>query len=128
MSDYLIIDAVDGEEHDRYEDDLRGAIADAMVRAMGVPRSPADDRLGTLVGMAALVFAMIVCLLLGLAVVLAVAVPARREGKDLLTPQGERVVARVRERTESVATATKERTEGVLSTAKEKVGDVLPTR
>jgi len=40
MSDYLIIDAVDGEEHDRYEDDLRGAIADAMVRAMGVPRSP----------------------------------------------------------------------------------------
>ncbi len=78
--------------------------------------------------MAALVFAMIVCLLLGLAVVLAVAVPARREGKDLLTPQGERVVARVRERTESVATATKERTEGVLSTAKDKVGDVLPTR
>jgi hypothetical protein len=78
--------------------------------------------------MAALVLTMVVCLLLGLAVVLAVAVPARREGKDLLTPRGEEVVARVRERTEHVASATKERTEGVLASAKDKVGDVLPTR
>lgn len=78
--------------------------------------------------MAALVITMIVCLLLGLAVVVAVAVPARREGKDLLTPRGEEVVARVRERTEHVASATKERTEGVLASAKDKVGDVLPTR
>ncbi len=77
--------------------------------------------------MAALVLTMVVCLLLGLAVVLAVAVPARREGKDLLTPRGEEVVARVRERTEHVATATKERTEGVLATAKDKVGEVLPS-
>ena len=71
---------------------------------------------------------MVVCLLLGLAVVLAVAVPARREGKDLLTPRGEEVVARVRERTEHVASATKERTEEVLATAKDKVGEVLPSR
>ncbi|HOA02982.1 MAG TPA: hypothetical protein PKI27_11725 [Dermatophilaceae bacterium] len=78
--------------------------------------------------MAALVLTMVVCLLLGLAVVLAVAVPARREGKDLLTPRGEEVVARVRERTEHVATATKERTEEVLATAKDKVGEVLPSR
>jgi hypothetical protein len=78
--------------------------------------------------MAALVLTMVVCLLLGLAVVLAVAVPARREGKDLLTPRGEEVVARVRERTEHVASATKERTEEVLSSAKDKVGDVLPSR
>jgi hypothetical protein len=77
--------------------------------------------------MAALVLTMVVCLLLGLAVVLAVAVPARREGKDLLTPRGEEVVARVRERTEHVATATKERTEEVLATAKDKVGEVLPS-
>jgi hypothetical protein len=78
--------------------------------------------------MAALFLTMVVCLLLGLAVVLAVAVPARREGKDLLTPRGEEVVARVRERTEHVATATKERTEEVLATAKDKVGEVLPSR
>ncbi|HPV80561.1 MAG: hypothetical protein IPI13_13025 [Actinomycetales bacterium] len=78
--------------------------------------------------MAALVLTMVVCLLLGLAVVLAVAVPARREGKDLLTPRGEEVVARVRERTEHVASATKERTEEVLATAKDKVGEVLPSR
>ncbi|HOF36786.1 MAG TPA: hypothetical protein PLZ83_03210 [Dermatophilaceae bacterium] len=77
--------------------------------------------------MAALVLTMVVCLLLGLAVVLAVAVPARREGKDLLTPRGEEVVARVRERTEHVASATKERTEEVLATAKDKVGEVLPS-
>ena len=77
--------------------------------------------------MAALVITMVVCLLLGLAVVLAVAVPARREGKDLLTPRGEEVVARVRERTEHVASATKERTEEVLATAKDKVGEVLPS-
>ena len=78
--------------------------------------------------MAALVLTMVVCLLLGLAVVLAVAVPARREGKDLLTPRGEEVVARVRERTEHVASATKERTEEGLATAKDKVGEVLPSR
>ena len=78
--------------------------------------------------MAALVLTMVVCLLLGLAVVLAVAVPARREGTDLLTPRGEEVVARVRERTEHVASATKERTEEVLATAKDKVGEVLPSR
>ena len=77
--------------------------------------------------MAALVMTMIVCLLLGLGVVLAVAVSARREGKDLLTLRGEHVVARVRERTEHVATATKERTEEVLATAKDKVGEVLPS-
>ena len=78
--------------------------------------------------MAALVITMIVCLLLGLAVVVAVAVPARREGKDLLTARGEQVVSRVRERTGQVASATKGRTEGVVASAKDKVADVLPSR
>ncbi|MBK8757744.1 MAG: hypothetical protein IPM08_11600 [Actinomycetales bacterium] len=66
--------------------------------------------------MTALVLAMLLCLALGLGVVLAVVVPARRAGRDMLTPHGEHVVARVRERTESVASATRERTEGLLST------------
>ena len=75
-------------------------------------------KFATLEGMTALVLAMLLCLALGLGVVMAVVVPARRAGRDLLTPHGEHVVARVRERTESVASATRERTEGLLSTGK----------
>ena len=67
---------------------------------------------------------MILCLLLGLAVVLAVAVPARRAGRDLLTERGEHVVARVKERTDHVATVTRERTGDLIATAKDKVTDV----
>jgi hypothetical protein len=72
--------------------------------------------------MVVLVFAMILCVGIALAVVLAVAVPARREGRGLLTPHGEEVVARVKERTESVASATKERTGELVTAVKEKVG------
>ncbi len=53
--------------------------------------------------MIALVFAMILCLVLGLAVVGVVAIPARREGRDMLTPRGEGVVNRAKERTAAVA-------------------------
>lgn len=53
--------------------------------------------------MIALVFAMILCLVLGLAVVGVVAIPARREGRDVLTPRGEDVVNRAKERTAAVA-------------------------
>ncbi len=75
-------------------------------------------------GMAAVVIGMIFVLVLGLLVLLAVAVPARRDGRDLLTAHGEQVVARVRERTETVAEAAKERTGDLLSTGgKGKVGD-----
>ena len=74
--------------------------------------------------MITLVLAMLVCLLLGLAVVLAVAVPARREGRDFLTPKGEEVVARVKERTETVATATRERTTDFVSATKDRTSSV----
>ncbi len=57
--------------------------------------------------MTALVLTMLIVLFLGLAVVLAVAVPAQREGRDVLTPRGEHVVARVRERTEGLAATAK---------------------
>ncbi len=86
--------------------------------------SPFRGKFATLEDMTALVLAMFLCLALGLGVLLAVVVPARRAGRDLLTPHGEHVVARVRERTESVASVTRERTEGLLSTAKDKVDDV----
>ncbi|HRW17681.1 MAG TPA: hypothetical protein P5181_02430 [Dermatophilaceae bacterium] len=78
--------------------------------------------------MGPVVLAMLVLLAIGIAVVLLVAVPARREGREVLTAHGEDVVARVKERTETVAEATRERTEDLLATAKDKVGDRLPGR
>jgi hypothetical protein len=79
--------------------------------------------------MIALVFAMILCLLLGLAVVGVVAIPARREGRDVLTPRGEDVVSRVKERTEAAATVAKGRTGDLVSSTKAKgrTGDLVST-
>lgn len=71
--------------------------------------------------MIALVLAMLVVVGLGMAVVGAVAIPARREGRDVLTPRGEEVVGRVKERTEHVAAATRERTEDLVSSTKGRV-------
>jgi hypothetical protein len=73
--------------------------------------------------MIALVFAMILCLLLGLAVVGLVAIPARREGRDVLTPRGEEVVSRVRERTEAAATVARHKTGALMTTTRSKVSD-----
>ena len=73
--------------------------------------------------MIALVFAMIVCLVLGLAVVAVVAIPARREGRDVLTARGEDVVTRVRERTESVTSAAREKTGDLVGSTRPKAPD-----
>jgi hypothetical protein len=54
-------------------------------------------------------------------VVAVVAIPARREGRELLTPQGEELIAVVKEKTE----ATLEKTGDALSTAKDRVGDTV---
>jgi len=51
--------------------------------------------------MLVLVFGMLLCLALGVAVVCLVAVPARRDGREVLTPRGDEVVSVVRERTGS---------------------------
>ncbi|GAA1889946.1 hypothetical protein [Lapillicoccus jejuensis] len=56
--------------------------------------------------MLALVIALVLCVALGTAVVVVVAMPARREGRQLLGPAGEQVVERVRD----VAHATRGRT------------------
>jgi len=56
-------------------------------------------------------------ILLAVAVVGMVAIPARREGRDLLTPKGEEVVSRVRERTGSA-----------IDAARDKVADVTLSR
>lgn len=83
--------------------------------------SPTGLGFATLEDMVALVIALILALVLGLTVLVAVALPARREGRDLLTPHGEDVVARVRERTGTVAAVTRERTGDLLGSAKDRV-------
>lgn len=69
--------------------------------------------------MVALIIGMLVCVGLAVVVVAVVAIPARREGRELLTPQGEDLVALVKERTE----ATLEKTGDALSSAKDRVSD-----
>jgi len=74
--------------------------------------------------MVALVFGMLLCLALAVAVVGLVAIPARRQGRDLLTPKGEEVVALVREKTGSAVDTAIEKTGDAMSAAREKVADV----
>lgn len=71
--------------------------------------------------MVALIIGMLICVGLAVAVVAIVAIPARREGRELLTPQGEDLVALVKEKTEN----TIERTGDALTTAKDKVSDTV---
>ena len=51
--------------------------------------------------MTALILAMLLCLGLAVAVVGMVAVPARREGRDVLTDRGDAVVGALKDRTEA---------------------------
>lgn len=60
--------------------------------------------------MLVLVIAMIICIGLAVAVVVIVAMPARREGRDLLAPRGEEVVEKVKE----ASWATRDKTSELL--------------
>jgi hypothetical protein len=71
--------------------------------------------------MVVLIIGMLICVGLAVAVVAVVAVPARREGRELLTPQGEELVAIVKEKTES----TLDKTGEAISTAKDKMSDTV---
>jgi hypothetical protein len=73
--------------------------------------------------MVPLIIGMLICVGLAVAVVALVAIPARREGRELLTPQGEEIIAGVKERTE----ATIEKTGDAIATAKDKVADTITT-
>ncbi|HEV7147195.1 MAG TPA: hypothetical protein VGN48_09385 [Pedococcus sp.] len=68
-----------------------------------------------------LIFGMLICVGLAVAVVALVAIPARREGRELLTPQGEELVATVKEKTES----TLDKTGEAIVAAKDKVADTV---
>ena len=65
--------------------------------------------------MAVLVFGMLVSVVLAVVVVGLVAIPARREGRDLLTPKGEEVVALVREKTGEAMVAARDKVAEVTS-------------
>jgi hypothetical protein len=71
--------------------------------------------------MVALIIGMLICVGLAVAVVAVVAIPARREGRELLTPQGEELVAVVKEKTES----TIGKTGDAITSAKDKVTDTV---
>ena len=76
---------------------------------------------GTLGGMVPLIIGMLICVGLAVAVVALVAIPARREGRELLTPQGEEIIAVVKEKTASTLETTGE----AIVTAKDKVADSI---
>lgn len=65
--------------------------------------------------MVVLVFGMLVSVVLAVVVVGLVAIPARREGRDLLTPKGEEVVALVREKTGEAMVAARDKVAEVTS-------------
>ena len=69
-------------------------------------------------------FGMLLSVGLAVAVVCLVAVPARREGRDLLTPKGEDLVSQVRERTGSAVEIAREKTGEAFDAARDKVADV----
>ena len=74
--------------------------------------------------MVALIVGMLLCLVLAVAVVGQVAIPARRQGRDVLTPRGEEVLTRVREKTGSAVETAREKTGEAMDAAREKVADV----
>ena len=74
--------------------------------------------------MVVLIVGMVLCLVLAVAVVGLVAIPARRQGRDVLTPKGEEVLSRVREKTGSVVETAREKTGEAMDAARDKVADV----
>jgi hypothetical protein len=74
--------------------------------------------------MVALIVGMLLCLVLAVAVVGLVAIPARRQGRDVLTPKGEEVLSRVREKTGSAVGTAREKTGEAMDAARDKVADV----
>lgn len=66
------------------------------------------------------IFAMVLVLALAAAVVGVVAVPARRQGRQILTPKGEEVVASVARSTDKVRAGTKGTVESARRVARPK--------
>jgi hypothetical protein len=71
-----------------------------------------------------LVVTMLLSVVVAVAVMGLVAIPARREGREMLTPKGEEVVLRVREKTGSAVETAREKTAGAMDAARDRVTDV----
>lgn len=65
-----------------------------------------------------LILALVVCVALASAVLGMVAVPARREGRQVLTPRGESLVTSVAQTTDKVSARAKDATENVVGAVK----------
>ena len=75
-----------------------------------------------------MIVGMLLCVVIAVAVVALVAVPARREGRELLTPKGDEVVSRVREVTGSAVETAREKTGEAVDAARDKVAAVTSSR
>jgi hypothetical protein len=75
-----------------------------------------------------LVLGMCLSVVLALAVLAVVAIPARREGRDLLTPKGEEVVSRVREKTGEAIDTAREKTGEAMVSARDKLAEVTTSK
>jgi competence protein ComGC len=71
-----------------------------------------------------LVLGMLLSVVLAVAVLFIVAVPARRDGRDVLTPKGEDMVSLVREKTGEALETAREKTGEAFDAARDKVSDV----
>jgi hypothetical protein len=78
--------------------------------------------------MVALIVGMLLCLVLAVAVVALVAIPARRQGRDVLTPKGDEVVSRVREVTGSAVATAREKTGEGVDAVRVKVSEVTSSK
>ena len=74
--------------------------------------------------MTVLIIGMLVTLLVAGVVVAAVAIPAHREGRDVLSPQGEQIVQAARDRTAEAVEVARDRTVDAVGVAREKVGEL----
>jgi hypothetical protein len=74
-----------------------------------------------------LVLGMLLSVSLALVVLFMVAVPARRQGRDLLTTKGDDMVSMVREKTGEALDTAREKTGEALDAARDKVAEVTRT-
>lgn len=70
-----------------------------------------------------LILALLICVVLAAVVVGLVAIPARREGRAILTERGEELVTSVSERRDKVAQSARERGAAVAARRQAKAGE-----
>ena len=85
-------------------------------------------RSATLGGMVVLIVGMLLCVGLALAVVALVAIPARRQGRDVLTAEGEEIVAMAKERTQDALDKTGEAIVATKDKVSESLANATPAR